>query len=168
MRIVLDASPLICMAKLDAFDAISNAGHTAAVPLSVYTEAARPELAFRHPEIATVQRLREESGLDVITLEPSEAAMASDLADRYGGLHAGELDVLALGHARGWPVSLHERQASRLATSLGLATIHVVELLFAGTSDLDLLERRVRHFARLTNLTMNDLDSLLSLIRERR
>jgi hypothetical protein len=41
-------------------------------------------------------------------------------------------------------------------------------LLFAGTSDLDLLERRVRHFARLTNLTMNDLDSLLSLIRERR
>ena len=168
MRIVLDASPLIYMVKLDAFDAVSRAGHSAVVPQSVYSEAARPELAFRHPEIGTIQRLREEGELEVIALEPSEATMASDLADRYGGLHAGELDVLALGLARGWTVCLHERQASRLATSLGLATIHVVELLFAGTSDLDLLERRVRHFARLTNLTMNDLDSLLSLIRERR
>jgi predicted nucleic acid-binding protein len=166
--IVLDASPLIYMAKLDAFDALSNAGHTAAVPLSVYTEAARPELAFRHPEIATVQRLREESGLEVITLEPPEASMASELAERYGGLHAGELDVLALGLARGWTVCLHERQASRLAAALGLGAIHVVELLFAGTADLDLLDQRVRHFARLTNLTINDLDSLLSLIRERR
>jgi hypothetical protein len=156
------------MAKLDAFDALSNAGHTAAVPLSVYLEAARPELAFRHPEIGTVQRLREEGGLEVVTLEPSEAEVASELADRYGGLHAGELDVLALGHARGWNVCLHERQASRLATSLGLGTIHVVELLFAGTPDPDLLERRGRNFARLTNLTMNDLDSLLNLIRERR
>jgi predicted nucleic acid-binding protein len=168
VHIVLDASPLIYIAKLDAFDALSNAGYTAVVPQSVYTEAARPELTFRHAEIATVQRVREESGLEVITLEPSESALASDLADKYGGLHAGELDVLALGHARGWAVCLHERQASRLATSLGLAAIHVVELLFAGTSDLDLLERRVRQFARLTNLTMNDLDALFNLIRERR
>ncbi len=168
MYLVLDASPLIYLAKLDAFDAVAIAGHTAVVPPSVYAEVARHELAFRHPEIATVERARANGQLGVVPLDAPETALATDLAGRYGGLHAGELDVLALGHTRGWTVCFHERQAARLARSLGLATIHIVELLFAGTPDLDLLERRVRHFARLTNLTMNDLDVLLNLIRERR
>ena len=37
---ILDASPLIYLAKLDAFDTIAIAGHTAAIPPSVYAEAA--------------------------------------------------------------------------------------------------------------------------------
>ncbi len=168
MYLVLDASPLIYLAKLDAFDAIAIAGHTAVVPPSVYAEAARPQLAFRHPEIANVERLQADGQLLVVALNAPEQELATVLADRYGGLHAGELDVLALGQVRGWTVCFHERQAARLARSLGLATIHVVEVLFAGTPDPDVLERRIRHFARLTNLTMNDLDVLLTLIRERR
>ena len=55
-----------------------------------------------------------------------------------------------------------------LARALGVAIVHLVELLFAGTPDRDLLATRIRHFARLTNLTMNDLDLLLHLIRDRR
>jgi len=168
MNLVLDASPLIYLAKLDAFDAVAVAGHAAVVPPSVYAEAARPQLAFRHPEIATIEGMRETGQLLVVPLEPRERELANDLAGRYGGLHSGELDVLALGHLRGWTVCFHERQAARLARALGVATVHLVEVLFAGTTDLDLLERRVRHFARLTNLTMNDLDELLNVIRERR
>ena len=168
MELVLDASPLIYLAKLDAFDAVATAGHSAVVPPSVYAEAARPELAFRHPEIATVERARLDGRLVVVSLGPHETELASDLGGQYGGLHAGELDVLALGQARAWTVCLHERQAARLALALGIATLHLVEILFAGTPDLDLLERRIRHFARLTNLTMNDLDVLLDLLRERR
>jgi len=168
MYLVLDASPLIYLAKLDAFDAVAIAGYTAVVPLSVYAEAARPELAFRHPEIATVERLRDDGQLLVVPLDAPERELATDLAGRYGGLHAGELDVLALGHARGWTACFHERQATRLARALGVATVHLVEVLFAGTPDHDLLDQRVRNFARLTNLTMNDLDVLLNLIRERR
>ena len=168
MYLVLDASPLIYLAKLDAFDAVAKAGHTAVVPPSVYAEAARPELAFRHPEIAIVERIRKDGQLLVVPLDEHESELATDLAGRYGGLHAGELDVLALGHARGWTVCFHERQAARLARALGVTTVHLVEVLFAGTPDLDLLERRIRQFARLTNLTMNDTDVLLNLIRERR
>lgn len=168
MQLVLDASPLIYLAKLDAFDAVAITGHTAVVPPSVYAEAARPELAFRHPEIASVERVRRDGQLLVVPLEARERELATDLAGRYGGLHAGELDVLALGQVRGWTVCFHERQAARLAVALGVATVHLVEVLFAGTPDLDLLERRIRHFARLTNLTMDDLDLLLDLIRERR
>lgn len=168
MYLVLDASPLIYLAKLDAFDAVAVAGYAAVVPPSVYSEAARPELAFRHPEIATVERLRDDGQLLVVPLDPSERELAADLAGRYGGLHAGELDVLALGQVRGWTACFHERQATRLARAMGVATVHLVEVLFAGTPDRDLLEHRVRTFARLTNLTMNDLDALLNLIRERR
>jgi hypothetical protein len=158
--LVLDASPLIYLAKLDAFDAVAIAGHTAVVPPSVYAETARPQLAFRHPEIATMERMEADGQLLVVALDAPEAELATNLAGGYGGLHAGELDVLALGQVRGWPVCFHERQAARLSRSLGLATIHVVEVLFAGTPDADLLERRIRHLARLTNLTMNDLDVL--------
>jgi hypothetical protein len=167
MGLVLDASPLIYLAKLDAFDAVAIAGHTAVVPPSVYAEVARPELAFRHPEIA-VEGIKSDGQLLVVPLDARETELATDLAGRYGGLHAGELDVLALGQSREWAVCFHERQAARLARALGVATVHLVEVLFAGTPDLDLLERRIRHFARLTNLTMNDLDELLELIRERR
>lgn len=168
MYLVLDASPLIYLAKLDALDAVGIAGQTAVVPPSVYAEAVRPELAFRHPEIALVERSREDGQLLVVPLEAREMELATELAGRFGGLHAGELDVLAIGQTRGWAVCLHERQAARLARSVGVPAGHLVELLFAGTPDLDLLERRIRHFARLTNLTMNDLDVLLNLIRERR
>ena len=168
MYLVLDASPLIYVAKLDALDAVVLAGYTAVVPPSVYAEAARPELAFRHPEIAIVERLRDDEQLLVVPLDAAEVELANDLAGRYGGLHSGELDVLALGQARGWTACFHERQATQLARAMGVTTVHLVEVLFAGTPDVDLLERRVRHFARLTNLTMNDLDVLLHLIRERR
>ncbi len=73
-----------------------------------------------------------------------------------------------MGVVRGWTVCLHERQAARIARALGVATVHLVEILFAGTPDPDLLERRIRAFARLTNMTMTDLDVLLELIREQR
>ena len=168
MYLVLDASPLIYLAKLDAFDAIAIAGHAAVVPPSVIAEAARPELAFRHPEVAIIERAQAKGQLSIVPLETGETQLAAELANRYGGLHAGELDVLALGQARGWVICLHERQATRLARALGVATVHLVELLFAGTPDRDLLATRIRNFARLTNLTMNDLDLLLHLIRDRR
>lgn len=168
MYLILDASPLIYLAKLDALDAVAIAGHVAVVPSSVDAETARPELAFRHPEVAIIERIRLGGQLLVISPEVAETKLATELAERYGGLHAGELDVLALGHVRGWATCFHERQATRLARALGVATVHLVEVLFAGTPDKELLGQRIRHFARLTNLTMNDLDVLLELVRERR
>jgi len=168
VELVLDAGPLIYVAKLDAFDTFSVAGRTAVVPPSVYAEAARPEFAFRHPEIAVIEQARDDGRLVVVALNARETQLAAELAVRSAGLHVGELDVLALGRARGWPVCLHERQAARLARALGVATVHLVELLFEGTAEAGELERRVRHFARLTNMTMDDLDALLTLIEEPR
>ncbi len=168
MQLVVDAGPLIYLAKLDAFDAFSIAGRTPVVPPSVFAEAARPELAFRHPEVAIIEQARDDGRLVVVALDEGEAQLAADLALRSAGLHIGELEVLALARTRGWPVCLHERQAARLARAIGVATVHLVELLFEGSTDPGELERRIRHFARLTNMAMNDLDDLLTLIEARR
>lgn len=168
MEIILDAGPLIYLAKLDALDALAIAGWTPVVPPSVYAEAARPGLAFRHPEVAVIEQAQGDGRLLVVALDSREKELAADFAERSAGLHTGELDVLAMGRARDRPVCLHERQAARLARALGVATVHLVEILFGGTRDPDALERRIRHFARLTNLTMDDLDALLTLIEGRR
>lgn len=168
IQLILDAGPLIYLAKLDALDAVAIAGFIAVVPPSVAAEAARPELAFRHPEIAIIERALADGVVAVEGLGEAERRLAAAQVERHGGLHAGELDVLALGQSRGWPVCLHERQAARIAVALGIATVHLVEILFAGTLDLSRLEQRVRAFARLTNMTMTDLDALMDLIRERR
>ena len=168
MEIVLDAGPLIYLAKLDAIEVVERAGMAAVVPPTVFAEVARPELAFRHPEVAIILGSRDRRQLAVVDLTGPERRLATDLESRTGGLHPGELEVLALGRTRSWPVCVHERQAARLARALGVRTIDLVELLFAGTTDAGLLEVRVRAFARLTNLTMNDLDALLRLVDERR
>jgi len=164
---VLDAGPLIYLAKLDALDAPAIAGWTPVMPPSVYAEAARPELAFRHPEVAVIEQAQQAGRLLVVTLDSREQQLAGEFAVRSSGLHAGELDALALGRARAWPVCLHERQAARLAGAFGVRTVHLVEVLFGGTPDPDVLEDRIRHFARLTNLGMSDLDVLLHLIEGR-
>lgn len=163
LDVVLDAGPLIFLAKLDAFDVFTPSGWTGVVPESVYAEAARPGLSFRYPEIPLVERARSDGRLWVISPDQPEADLAIEFGSRTSGLHAGELDVLALGATRGWPVCFHERQAARLARALGLDTLHLVELLAAGTPDRGRLEDRIRRFARLTNLAMDDLDTLLRL-----
>ena len=160
--VVLDAGPVIYLAKLDAFDALAVANRVGALPPSVYGEVARADLSFRHPEIPLIERARADGLLEVVDLSPDEARLAAAFGTRTSGLHSGELDVLGLGAGRGWSVCLHERQAARLARGLGIATVHVVELLVAGTPDPVLLEARVRRFARLTNLAISDFDLLLS------
>lgn len=108
-------------------------------------------------------RALDEGQVSVAPLIDAESQLARDLAGRATGLHAGELDVLALGLARSWPVCLHERQASRIAGALGIHTIHIVELLFEGTPDRATLTGHLRAFGAMTNMRTSDLDSLLEL-----
>ena len=167
VQLVLDAGPLIHLAKLDALDALEKGGWEAMIPPSVRAEAARPELAFRHPEVAVIMRAIDEGRVLEAPLTDGEDRLASDLAGRATALHAGELDVLALGLTRSWPVCLHERQASRIAGALGIRAVHLVELLFDGTPDRSVLAKRIRTFGGLTNMRASDLEVLLELADER-
>ena len=164
---VLDAGPLIYLAKLDALGVLPAGHRTAVVTPSVWNEVARPALAFRFPEIASIERARDVGWLEVHPLAPSEEALADDLAARLSGLHRGELECLAVASERGWLACFHERQASRLARTMGIEPVHLVELLFKGIADAGRLESCLRRFARLTNLATADLDELMRLITER-
>jgi predicted nucleic acid-binding protein len=188
--IVLDASPLIYLATLDALDVFSTSD-PGQVPSRVMYEAARPELAYSHPEVVRIDEAVRAGWLVEVSLGEQERALVSALAARLSGLHEGELEVLAkralvsalaarlsglhegelevlaIGQSRGWQVCVHERQASRLATALGLRSVHVVELLFAATGDRARLVERIRTFGAMTNLATGDLDAVLDLAHRR-
>jgi len=168
MESTLDAGPLIYLAKLDALDVLERSGRQAVVTPAVVAETARPELAFRHPEVALIQEAVQDGRIRLVPLEKVEQEAVAEFGQRISGLHAGELEVLALGRTRGWEVCFQERQALRVARAYGLTTVHVVELLFGGTPDIELLRRRIRRFAVLTDLASADLDTLVELIEERR
>jgi hypothetical protein len=63
---------------------------------------------------------------------------------------------------------IFERPARRVARAMGIRLLDVVELLFAGTRDVSLLEDRIRRFARLTQMRLTDLELLLLEVERRR
>jgi predicted nucleic acid-binding protein len=167
VQVVLDAGPLIHLAKIEALELLPTGGWVGVVPSAVWNEVARPELAYRFTEVPAIERARNDGWIEAVEPNADEQAHAERLAGSVAGLHRGELDCLAIASKRSLPVCFHERQALRLARSLGVETIHVVDLLSGGTPDAVLLEWRIRRFASLTNLAMSDLDQLLASIKER-
>jgi len=165
--LVLDSSPLIYLAKLDALDAIRVAGYRATVPMSVARETSAGGLAFRHPDAGLIAGAFRDRMIDVENMTEEETGNATRLQGMAGGLSRADADVLALGPSRSAPVCLAERQASRLARSLGLEVVGVVQLLFDGTVGRVVLEERIRSFAELTQLRIRDLNVLLAEARRR-
>ena len=161
---MVDAGPLIYLAKLGALDVFARAGHVPLITPEVERETARAGLAYRFPDaIAVAEAIRD--GILVRTeLTDEERRVAARLGTEAGGLDAGESEVLAAAEARELPVLLHERRAIRLAKSLGLVTWSPVRLLFEGTPDRELLRVRVLRFARLVQMRFEDAEALLQRI----
>jgi len=167
LDLVLDASPLIYLGKLDALDVFGAHGWRPMITPAVRDEVVRPELAYMHTEVVTIAAAIEHGSIRDIQLTPAEVTTAAELGRRVRGLHPGELEVLAVGLERSSAVSVHERQAARLARALALREVQVVELLVDGTADARLLEKRLRGYASLTVLRVGDLDELLAIARAR-
>ena len=150
---------------MDVFDA---AGYRAVIPEAVARETTGAGVAYRYPEAAEISRPIGDGGIEIIRPSEAEAEDARRVHAMAVGLHQGESDVLAIGLARGWPVVVTERQASRFARSLGLQVVGFRQLLFEGTPEPDRLEERIRTLAVLTQMRMSDLDRLLAEIERRR
>jgi len=164
--LLFDAAPLIYLAN-GALDVIAAAGYQGLVPPPVVAETTRPAIAFMHADALSIEQAVRKGVLSTVAPTAEEHASAGDIARRVGGLHAGECDVLAIGLSRSIPAVIFERRARRVATALGLRLVDVLELLFAGTADADLLEERVRHFARLVDIRIGDLDRLVRAVERR-
>jgi predicted nucleic acid-binding protein len=165
--IVLDAAPLIYLAKLEALDVLATAADAAYVPAVVVDETTRPALALRHPDAIAIERAIHQGLLTVLDPTGPEQAAATEIGDRVPGLHAGECQVLAIALHRGIAAVIFERRAQRVARSMGAELVDIVELLVAGTSEPDLLEARIRGFGRLVELRLAALEALIERVRER-
>jgi predicted nucleic acid-binding protein len=165
--LVLDASPLIYLAKIEAIDVLESLTERVLIPRAVLEETTRPALLYQHPDAAVIERAVREGVITAIDLDASETATTDDLTSRVPALHAGVSAVLAIALHRGIPAVLFERRARRVAAATGAELVDVVELLFAGTPQADLLATRVRRFAELVNMRLSDYEALRERVNER-
>jgi predicted nucleic acid-binding protein len=165
---VVDASPLIYLAKLDALDVFDGAGVGPLVPEPVFEEAAKPALRYRHADAIRIEQAATEGQLEIVTATGAERGAADGLAARIPQMHRGECEVLAIASARGVPAVIHEGRARTIARILGIQLLDVTELLFRGTGNDGLLEARIREFAGLVNMRLGNTEALLELVRQRR
>jgi predicted nucleic acid-binding protein len=166
--IVLDASPLICLTKLEALDVLSVATRAAAVTPMVFEEATRPQLAYRHPDAVEIEQAVASGRIETLELSGDEESEASSMLERIPGLHHGEAEVLSVAVSRSMPAVIFERRARRVARMLGAELVDVTELIVAGTVDGALMEDRIVRFARMVNMRFDHVTELLSRIGSRR
>jgi predicted nucleic acid-binding protein len=166
--LVIDASPLIYLAKIEAMEVFDRLGLKGIMTPAVVEETTRPALLFRHPDAAVIEAALRAGTIQATDLEASELSAAEALAARIPALHLGECEVLAVAQERRLQAVLFERRARNVARTIGVQLTDVIELLFRGTPDERELETRIRHLARLTKMRLADYDQLLERLEKRR
>lgn len=165
-RMIVDASPLIYLAKLDALD-VFGPDDPAAISAGVRNEVLLPQAAYRFPEIVRIDESVRNGRIEVVALERRERSMVAALSRQVPGLGRGELETIAVARARRWRAAIADRRASRIAQVHGVSVVGMVELLFAKTADADRLARRIRGLARLVNMRIEALERLLGKVDQR-
>jgi predicted nucleic acid-binding protein len=165
---VIDASPLIYLAKIDAMEVFEKLSLKGLVTPAVAEETTRPALLYQHEDAALIEQALRDGLLELTQLRPTEQARVDDLAARIPALHEGEREVVAIALVREMPAVLFERRARNVAKTLGVGLVDVIELLFAGTPDDDRLETRIKNLAQLTDMRIADYDALLERVNRRR
>jgi predicted nucleic acid-binding protein len=163
---MVDAGPLIYLAKLDALDVFAGAGHQPLVTPEVERETARPGLAYIYPDASLIAEALRDGLLQRTGLSEEENEVAERLTTEAGGLDRGESEVIAAAARRSLPALLYERRAIRLARSLGLEVWSPLRLLVVGTNESELLRERARRFARLVEMRFEQLERVIREIEE--
>ncbi len=166
--IVIDASPLIYLAKLDALDVFAASQRAGIVPPTVHREVANPTLTYAHPDALLLEEAFRRGAISVTPLTVAESALAGRFAVEVPGMHSGEREVLAVARQRRVPAVLFERRARRVAGALGVELVDAVELLFDGTPGQEVLEQRVRRFAEMVDMRLADYEALRERVHRRR
>jgi len=165
---VLDASPLVCLAKLEALDVLSVPTHEAVVTPMVLEEVTRPQLAYLHPDAVEIEQAVASGLIEVLELSSDEESEATTVLERNPGLHYRGAEVLSVAISRSMPAAIFERRARRVARMLGADLVDVTELIVAGTPDRALMHDRIVRFARMVNMRFDHVAQLLSRIGSRR
>lgn len=165
-RLIVDASPLIYLAKLDALD-VFGLDDPDAISEGVRNEVLLPQAAYRFPEIVRIDESIRKGRLEIVSLDEAEQEGVEALSRRVPGLGRGELETITVARARGWLAAIADLRATRVAEAHGVCVMGMVELLFARTKDGDELDGRIRGLARLVNMRIDTLEQLLVRIHGR-
>lgn len=165
-RLIVDASPLIYLAKLDALDMFQS-DYPAAISGGVRNEALLPQTAYRFPEIVRIDDSIQRGTIEVVTLNRPEQHRVAALSRQVPGLGRGELETIVVAKSRRWTAAIADRRARRVAQIHEVNVIGIVELLFAKTTDSARLADLIRRLAGLVNMRIETLEQLLSKVSER-
>lgn len=160
---LVDASPLVYLAKMDALDVFEASGHVPLITTEVEREAARPGLAYEHPDSVVIIEALRSGALKRTNLSEHELEDAQRLR-QSGGIGAGESEALAAAAARKAPVLVYDRRAARLAGSMSIRVWTPPDILIAGTRDRQLLLTRIKRFAALVQMRFEDVQALIERI----
>lgn len=124
--LVLDATPLIYLAKAGEFGRLSELGDDLVLPNSVYREVVEGGEARGETDATRIRQLIEDGGLRVVDAPSTSLAKRLASNDR---IHEAERDVLVLAQARGGEAILDERYGRQVAEVEGIAHGGTVSLL---------------------------------------
>jgi hypothetical protein len=141
---------------------------SALIPPAVIAETATPALQYIHADALTISEAIARGVVSGTKLSPTEQATADRLMAEPTGIDVGEAQVLAVGKERGLAVVLTERRGRSVARQMGVETRDVVEILFAGTTDDDLLRIRLRRLAGLIDMRVADYEAIQLRVDQRR
>lgn len=162
-KLIVDASPLIYLAKLDALD-VFGGDLAAAISEGVRNEVLLPQAAFRYPEIVGIDDSIRSGRIMVVSPDRGEVKSIETLSRQVPGLGRGELETIAIARSRRWSAVLADRRATRIAEIHGVTVIGIVEFLFARTKDGKVLASRIRSLAGLVNMRIETLEGLLGKV----
>lgn len=165
--LIADTSPLIYLAKIGALDVLWT-GRPAVMTTGVREEALLPPAAYRFPEVVEIEAAMDRGLIEVTQLTTSESEFAQGIQTRVPALGRGEREVIAVSIGRSLDAVMFDRRARRVASALGAPIVDMFEVIFRGTSDVELLEDRIRALASLVDLRVGALEELLEQIGRRR
>ena len=146
VSVVVDASPLIYFARMDALFLLPKVFGRVGIPPAVYHEVVAVGRKRGFTDADLVATAIEQDWLKQINLEPAEEDLVRGIATNRQ-LGPGEVEVIACALHRSSAALLHDRKAREAAARLGIRTWQPVDVLF-----LALLHR---------HLTWSDFRTLL-------
>ena len=99
MSWVLDATPLIYLAKADRLDVIETLDGPRIVPETVYREVVTTGVEQGYDDARRIERAVEDGLVDVVAVDTDDSPVATRLA-RHPGLSGADVAVLACADAR--------------------------------------------------------------------
>ncbi|MBP1922156.1 putative nucleic acid-binding protein [Halorubrum alkaliphilum] len=116
MSWVLDATPLIYLAKAEQLDIIETLDEPRVVPKAVHHEVVTAGVERGYDDARRIERAVEADLLDIVTVDLDESAVA-DRLQRHPGLSDADVAVLACADARD-AVAVMDESAGRSAAEV--------------------------------------------------